>query len=233
MTYAYVIGDIHGCLEELQNVVEQIRKHRDPLWEKGKIICVGDYIDRGPDSKGVVDFLIDQQDDPDFDWIFLRGNHEDMLLYNMQGCMMNGGVQTAQSYDITDYSSESAMFNQIGAIHMQWYRDLKLFHVEGQVAICHAGFDGAFRAGEEKEHTLLWDRRIRMHEHDHYKFTVHGHTPMKNVLINEHVAYIDTGCVFDDKYPLSVLFIPDTDNPVAADMEIIDSNKFFSIKVQL
>lgn len=231
MTHAYFIGDIHGELDKLKDVVAKIRKHHNPKWGKGKIITVGDYIDRGPDSFGVVGFLIDQQDDPDFDWIHLRGNHEDMLLFNLQGCFMNGGRETFASYNIHDWSSETAIYNEIGNIHMKWYRSLKLYHVEGKVAVSHAGFDGAFRADEEKEHTLLWDRRIRMHEHDHYKFTVHGHTPMNRALINENCAYIDTGAVFGG--PLTALFIPDTDNPDVNTMEIIDSENAQSYQVEL
>ena len=69
----YVIGDIHGCLEELTYLLENL-----PLEDSDRLIFLGDYVDRGPDPKGVVSYLIERQLKEDQDLIFLKGNHDDM-----------------------------------------------------------------------------------------------------------------------------------------------------------
>ena len=72
----YVIGDIHGCVDELRQLV-----HAFPLNTSDQVVFLGDYIDRGPDSKEVVTFLVAlQKQFPAVDFVFLKGNHEDMLL---------------------------------------------------------------------------------------------------------------------------------------------------------
>jgi len=78
LSITYAFGDIHGCLSQLQRLVELCERDAGP--QKIKLIFLGDYIDRGPDSRGVVDFLIDLQTWSPDEIFCLRGNHEDLLL---------------------------------------------------------------------------------------------------------------------------------------------------------
>lgn len=77
MSKTYAIGDIHGCLDQLQRLVELCE--RDAGEGRSKLIFLGDYIDRGPDSRGVIEFLIDLQKWSPDEIICLRGNHEDLF----------------------------------------------------------------------------------------------------------------------------------------------------------
>ena len=96
----FVIGDIHGCLDEMACLVESLPKRAGD-----RIVFLGDYVDRGPDSRGVLSYLIDLQARANQDVIFLKGNHEDMLLsyLGFQGVhgdmfLINGGDATLASY---------------------------------------------------------------------------------------------------------------------------------------
>jgi hypothetical protein len=98
----YAFGDIHGCLDQLQRLVELCE--RDAGAQELKFIFLGDYIDRGPDSRGVVEFLIDLQTWSPDDIVCLLGNHEAMLLAaiddeaNEPHWLRNGGNETLYSY---------------------------------------------------------------------------------------------------------------------------------------
>ena len=73
--HCYVIGDIHGCLDELRYLVEGL-----PLESGDRLVFLGDYVDRGPNSKGVLTYILDLQKTTDLELICLKGNHEDMFL---------------------------------------------------------------------------------------------------------------------------------------------------------
>ena len=109
----YVIGDIHGCVRELACLIENL-----PLKPQDKLVFLGDYIDRGPDSRGVVSYLLELQEERSYDPVFLKGNHEDMLLSYLglagqHGDMFfyNGGQATLASYGLSsqDLSSETIL----------------------------------------------------------------------------------------------------------------------------
>ncbi|HKL17824.1 MAG TPA: metallophosphoesterase family protein, partial [Halalkalibaculum sp.] len=113
------IGDVHGCLNSLQALAEKLEKYSDR-----QFVFLGDYIDRGPDSKGVVDFLLEYREKQDC--IFLRGNHEQMLLDayhndDLDLWLMNGGRSKLVSY--------GSKYNQldIPEIHIAFYRDTKMY----------------------------------------------------------------------------------------------------------
>lgn len=223
----YVIGDVHGEFEKLSELYQKIVGHRNSIHsitEKGyynSTLCfVGDYIDRGPDSKGVLEFVRDLTQNPNKNgWnevIPLKGNHE-VLPFEDAACWVNnGGIQTWKSFG-DDYNS---FFNHPLS---RWIQNLRTFYIQNNVAVTHAGIDNPkLTVHEHSEDDLLWSRKIRTHEHDIYKFTVHGHTPMKNPILLSCVAYIDTGAVFGGR--LTCLYIPDTVNPLEEDMRIIQSS---------
>lgn len=233
----FCVGDIHGCNIQLKEILNDIYVHiADNKIENPEICFVGDYVDRGPNSKGVIDTLIDaRKSRPDIKHIFLMGNHEDMLLNHPQGFLSNGGVQTLQSYGYLSGSegyydvmakidSGFKPLDSIPADHMEFYKNLLFFYEKDFVGVAHAGISDHGRAFENSDEYLLWDRSLRMTSHPYYKYTVHGHTPMKRPVYNECVAYIDTGCVFGGY--LSAVFIPDTVKPDVDDFVWFKSSAF-------
>lgn len=227
----YVIGDVHGSVGALYAMAKMIRDHRDLDSSRvdADVVFVGDYVDRGPDSKGVIDYIIDAEKaaamaKKQFDVIPLKGNHEDMMLFkNLEGFMLNGGIQTLMSYgvDLTAVREIASIRSVVGEEHYAWLNKLPTYHVAGAVAIAHAGLIEGITADKHDPNYLLWDRTLRTTDHGIYKFTVHGHTPMNRPRITKHVAYIDTGAVFGG--PLTALWIPDVDNPDVEQMETINS----------
>lgn len=221
---AYIIGDIHGCLDKLNTLYSKISSRVD--FKNSKLIFVGDYIDRGPDSAGVIDMVMKLQSDSD-NVIALKGNHEMMLVDSDEGgddlgmFLYNGGSQTLSSYNFIENGYNINEIKEIvGARHFNWMKNLPTYCEYGEVAVAHAGIDMEdLLAGEHTEQQLLWSRKLRKHPHALYKFTVHGHTPMNEAFINQYVAYIDTGAVFGGK--LTCLYIPDVYNPIYPEMELI------------
>ncbi len=121
----YVIGDIHGCLEELTYLLENL-----PLEDSDRLIFLGDYVDRGTDPKGVVSYLIERQHKEDQDLIFLKGNHEDMFLSYLglsgrygEMFLFNGGRETLASYGIPlkISSPKETLFSMLPLDHKKFY----------------------------------------------------------------------------------------------------------------
>lgn len=216
----YVVGDIHGCYDKLRDLLINIDKHRE-LYpnERATLVFVGDYVDRGPDSKRVLETVYDMTINTPANFenvVALKGNHELMMIQandsrHDQGMWaMNGGIQTLNSFGYNPVIHDTIV-DIIGAKLYRWIRELPEYYTTGLVAVAHAGIDDPHRqAGEHTDDELLWSRLLRMEAHNYYKYTVHGHTPMKEPLVDEHVAYIDTGAVFGRQ--LSCLYIQDVVN---------------------
>lgn len=178
MTFA--VGDIHGCFDKLQlllSACERIRAGQD-----ARFIFIGDYIDRGPDSRRVVDFLIRQQAERPDIFICLRGNHEDMLLSAAAAARTdrdflhwwsNGGEQTLASYGLDDP-------RDLPAEHLAWIRTLPLTMQEPGRLYVHAGIRPGVPLSRQSEQDLLWIREpFLSSDEDHGIFVVHGHTPSR------------------------------------------------------
>src|ERR1044071_6500869 len=100
---SFVIGDIHGCVVELRYLIENL-----PADPGDRLIFLGDYIDRGPDSSGVVSYLLEAKSTLPCEFVFLKGNHEDMFLsyLGLPGqygdmFLINGGRPTLESYGLS------------------------------------------------------------------------------------------------------------------------------------
>lgn len=230
----FVVGDVHGMFHELEEMVHKIKFKISTLGIKqATVVFVGDYCDRGRFSKQVFEYVKDLVAKGDKEGLItevraLMGNHERMMIdvaddlcYGWADTwMLNGGIQTLQSYS-EDASEWKDLKKLVGYSMINWIRMLPKSTIVGEVAISHAGIDNPnMLAAHHSEQELLWSRQMRTGPHKFHKFTVHGHTPMKNVKISDYAAYIDTGCVFGNK--LTTLFIPDENNPVRAEMELIE-----------
>lgn len=189
------IGDIHGCLRSLNALLDKLSDYSGYTY-----VFVGDYIDRGPDSKGVVDRLL--QFRSKHDCIFLRGNHEQMLLdayhYNrLDMWLMNGGKSTLASYD--------ARYNDLRfpEEHLAFYEDTKMYYDTDDYFFVHAGLDPNKTIAESLEdedaiQEFLWERsHLNAFDTAWEKTIVFGHTPRPHPIRKPNMLGIDTGCVYD------------------------------------
>ena len=189
------IGDIHGCARTIKTLWNRLKPYKDALH-----VFIGDYIDRGQDSKGVVDFLLDVRYDREC--IFLRGNHEQMLLDaletgDMNLWMYNGGRSTVKSYNFAknrdDFPEE----------HLAFYGETQLYYETEDYFFVHAGAPAhqtleQSKDDPEAEEFFLWGREhLNAMEVPWEKTVVFGHTPRAYPIRKEKMIGIDTGCVFD------------------------------------
>jgi serine/threonine protein phosphatase 1 len=196
MHRTFAIGDSHGCLPQLRNLVEQCERLAGE--NRNRFVFLGDYIDRGPDSRGVLDYLIDLQKWSPDEIICLLGNHEAMLLdaidaeANESRWLRNGGRQTLRSFRIL----------RAGGIpdkHQTWLRSLPKFVDDGRRFFVHAGVQPDRPLDQQDEHDLIWIREPFLSDkRDYGRLIVHGHTPTRSGL-PEHRPNrlnLDTGAVF-------------------------------------
>jgi len=181
------VGDIHGEIEKLNSLLNKL-----DLQSNDKIIFLGDYIDRGKHSKEVIVRLIELS--KTVECIFLKGNHEDMLLRtrisrkqeDIEHWLLSGGIDTYDNYG--DYPT-------IFSTHGQFLDNLKLYHIEQHYLFVHAGVNPNKDLSEQTEDDLLWIRE-EFYENKHslpYKI-IFGHTPFTVPLVEEDKIGIDTGC---------------------------------------
>lgn len=190
------IGDIHGCAKTLDLLLETLAPTEDD-----RLIFIGDYVDRGPDSKGVIDRLIALQEN--VKCIFLKGNHEELMLgYLHEGeygiWAANGGVTTLDSYTRADGRTE------IPEDHMHFLRNLRIMFETREFFFVHAGLKPqltvAENVSERDEFVFLWERSHLKASHLPWEKTVVcGHTPVAEPVNRDRLINIDTGCVYFDR----------------------------------
>jgi serine/threonine protein phosphatase 1 len=197
MQKIFAVGDIHGCYEKLCALMDKI-----PLnMEQDQLLFIGDYIDRGPGSIEVLDYLIDlKRRLPGI--IFLKGNHEDMLQNYLDGndrftYLLNSGQQTLDAYlnkqDVSeDYPVPSA--------HLEFLSELRLYYQTENYIFVHAGMRDKVPLESQLENDLLWIRDEFIYS-DYYfgKPVVFGHTPFKEPLVQTNKIGIDTGAVYGNR----------------------------------
>jgi serine/threonine protein phosphatase 1 len=200
---AFVVGDVHGCVDELAALLDTLG-----LGSGDAIVFVGDYVDRGPASRDVVDLLLDLHARPGIDTTFLRGNHEDMLLAYMgfpglhgEAFLHNGGMETLASYRLHPLTPGQEVAAALPARHLTFLRQLGLMHTIGTVLVTHAGIDPARPLAAQREEDLLWIREPFISQPHPLPFTVcFGHTPRREVLFDlPYKIGLDTGCVYGNR----------------------------------
>src|SRR5262245_47276446 len=136
----FVVGDIHGCRRELDLLLRGL-----DVAAGDTVVFLGDYVDRGPDVRGVIERLIALAAEPTVRTVFLRGNHEDMLLgYLRRGghygtaFLANGGDVTVRSYGVGGTPSPSRFGAALPETHLEFLLATKLLHVDGAYLMVHA-----------------------------------------------------------------------------------------------
>ena len=198
----YVIGDIHGCVAELSRLVEGL-----PLAQGDRVVFLGDYIDRGPDSRAVVSYLLSLQHEySTIEFVFLKGNHEDMLLSYLglsgqHGDMFlaNGGKATLASYDIeTDKVTTEHALSMIPASHLNFFQGLNHYYIMDPFLCVHAGIQPEKPLAEQTDEELFWIRNSFIYRSHTLPYTVlFGHTPQSTVFYDlPFKVGLDTGLVY-------------------------------------
>lgn len=204
----YAIGDIHGCIDLLNELLARIDKDialrptDRPLY-----VFLGDYIDRGPSSRETIDRLVEHGATNES--VFLKGNHEfiaikclsDHALFDQW--MRLGGIKTLISYGVLPEALASAkeiaelqaaFHNALPQTHLRFFRDLKSWFACGDFFFAHAGVRPNVELSLQKESDLLWIRdEFLTSNNDFGKIIVHGHTPTLKVEVGPNRINIDTG----------------------------------------
>jgi serine/threonine protein phosphatase 1 len=199
----YAIGDIHGCLTELEHLHQAIAKDlaAHPV-RRATLVHLGDYIDRGPSSAAVLTRLMAPPAHlAGMQIINLMGNHEAMLLDALDGdeevaeaWLANGGDLALESWGATGKDWRLA----IPAEQIEFIRQLPLMHVKGGYVFVHAGLNPDLPLAEQSQDDLLWIREPFLYFSGQLSHVVvHGHTPeAESPIVCQHRIGIDTGAVF-------------------------------------
>lgn len=232
-TRIYAVGDIHGQFPLLKHLHEAILEDAVAARKqhlRKVIVYLGDYIDRGGRSRDVIEMLC-RPVLPGFEAVFLRGNHEEMMLAGLYddsavaGWYHNGGNATAVSYDVMPpYERDKPLTADLIAQlrhavpdhHVAFLRGTRLFHREGGYLFVHAGLRPGVALEQQVTSDLVWIREPFLNTHEPRPYViVHGHTPTPAPEDRGHRIGIDTGafatgrltCLVlegDDKRMLSV-----------------------------
>ena len=204
----YAIGDIHGRADLLDAVFERIDSDLAKTPNPHSIeVFLGDYIDRGPASREVLDRLVARK--RTFRAVFIKGNHETYLTSFatnppiLEDWQRLGGLETLMSYGIAPSINANAAeqlrlaaaFDQaLPESHREFLSDLKLSFTCGDFFFVHAGVRPGIPLKKQREEDLLWIRQdFLMSEDDFSKIVVHGHTPVLEPEIRSNRINIDTG----------------------------------------
>ncbi|MFC0016438.1 metallophosphoesterase family protein [Roseibacillus persicicus] len=185
----YVFGDIHGCLHSFNTLIELLSPGADDV-----VVTLGDYVDRGPASKGVIDRLLQLQEE--INLVTLRGNHEIMMEEARKGppassfWKLNGGIETMASYG-------GRSLKDVPQSHWDFFDQLKPHYIEGEFLLTHATppFDKTVEDCDDED--LYWSRFRDLKPRKDGLFLICGHTPQEDrspALESGHVC-LDTGCV--------------------------------------
>jgi serine/threonine protein phosphatase 1 len=198
----FAIGDLHGCPNELEVLLDAIDPGADDT-----VVFLGDYVDRGPAVRPLVDRLLRLHREP-FTSIFLRGNHEDMLLayVGLEGrhgdvYLENGGTMTLASYGVPLGTVGAACLAMLPPPHVEFFRACRLHYLVPPFLFVHAGIRPGLALADQDEEDLLWIREEFFTRPHALPYTVvFGHTPTREARIElPYRIGLDTGLVYGNK----------------------------------
>lgn len=220
----YAIGDIHGQLDLLREAHDRIARDGGG---RDVVVHVGDLVDRGPDSRGVIDHLMRGQAEG-LDWIVTKGNHDRMMadflddMHHIDPGLASGaswgehpGIGAATT--LTSYGLRRPVQRPLAEIHAEavaavpmahrlWLRSLPTSYLHPLALFVHAGIRPGVDLHDQTEHDLVWIRREFLDSRvDHGVLVVHGHTPVKIATHYGNHLNIDTGAAYGG--PLTAVVI--------------------------
>ena len=191
----YAIGDVHGCLGKLARLIDGCLQHGGN--EPARFVFIGDYVDRGPHSREVVELLMQAQRERPGEVVCLRGNHEAIMLEAVHTGDDRLWLVNGASYTYASYGIEQA--TDMPAAHVAWVAALPLSFDDGRRYFVHAGIDPDVPLDAQTERARLWIREPFLSStRDHGRLIVHGHTPSATGLpdVRPNRVNIDTGAVY-------------------------------------
>lgn len=205
----YAIGDIHGRADLLAPLLDAIR--RDAAGRSlTHFVALGDYVDRGHDSRRVVDLLLELAAEPGIEAHFLRGNHDQLLLDFLADPGLGpywrrvGGGETLQAYGVEPPSTRKDMAQWTAARdafaanlpdrHLRFFQEANLSFTWGGYFFAHAGAQPGIALEDQSEHDLMWIRHPFLEDETAFdRIVVHGHTPAEEVHADHRRIGLDTG----------------------------------------
>jgi serine/threonine protein phosphatase 1 len=217
----YAIGDVHGCLPQLIALKALIAAdNAGRAAANVTIVYVGDYVDRGADSKGVLD-EVRLPIAGVATTVHLKGNHEDMLErflrdpFRAADWVSNGGLETLTSFGIDGRMARMGLGRDIirdelsaalGPERLEWLQNLSLSHQIGDYFFCHAGIQPGVALADQSPQDLLWIRDpFLKSRRDHGAMIVHGHTPGSEAELLPNRINLDTACFATGRLTAAVL----------------------------
>jgi len=208
----YAVGDIHGradLLGRLMSLIDLDVAERPPA-ERPALVFLGDYIDRGPDSRAVVDLVLSAADERGFEVRTLMGNHEQVMVQFLADARIGpswaeyGGLQTLASYGVTPpvlrsgaeawEAARQALSDAIPKRHLQFFAGLEMYAAYGDYVFVHAGVRPGVAMEDQSENDLLWIRDDFLRARAPFDgVIVHGHTPSPSPFLGPNRIGIDTG----------------------------------------
>jgi serine/threonine protein phosphatase 1 len=204
----YVIGDIHGRSDLLDRMTAAIKRDLGPHpSDESLTVTLGDYVDRGPDSRGVVDRLM--RNPFSMPYVALRGNHEQLFMSFLTAATVGpvwrdlGGLETLHSYGVpvtslmmgNNFENAAQAFRQaVPESHVKFLSSLSNSLTVGNYFLCHAGVKSGIPLERQQPEDLLWIRESFLNSKKNFgKIVVHGHTPCEQVEELPNRINIDTG----------------------------------------
>lgn len=206
----WAVGDVHGCLDLLKPLVGAILADAAAIEAKRKVVIfLGDYIDRGPDSRGVLRYLMNLPKDADVEWRFLKGNHEEAMLtflddpsFGVNWCEYGGDAALA-SYGlrVPDMKHKPEAWvrlaadlnHKVTAEERAFLETLEYSLSIGDYFFAHAGARPGVALDRQSERDLMWIRNSFLDNDTAFdKVVVHGHTPTKEVHVDHRRIGVDT-----------------------------------------
>jgi len=197
----FAIGDIHGCADEVDSLIKAIAPTAGDT-----VVFVGDYVDRGPSARDVIELALDLEKTK-AEYVFLKGNHEDMMMSYLgmpgnygESFLFNGGIATLESYGVGEADLERA-HELLPETHTDFLRRLGTSYYRPPYLFVHAGIMPMRQLEEQQVEDMLWIRQeFIFNPHKLDAIVVFGHTPMRGVMIDlPYKLGIDTGLVYGGK----------------------------------
>ncbi len=211
----YAVGDVHGCLDRLQALHALIAADLTARpAEAAVLVHLGDYVDRGPDSAGVVARLAMGSPLPDVPTINLMGNHEHMMLAALATgepeatdlWLANGGADSLLSWGVPRSAQPREWPSYLPKPHLVFLRDLAVRHAVGGYLFVHAGIRPGIPLERQSRHDLMWIREPFLSFKKPFgPVVVHGHTPQHEPVVRANRIGIDTGAVMGGVLTCAVL----------------------------
>jgi serine/threonine protein phosphatase 1 len=212
----YAIGDVHGCADRLAEMHRLVRADlaARPI-ATATVVHLGDLIDRGPDSAGVVEFVLQPwPDEPAPTVVNLLGNHEDMMLIAVasgdaeaaEHWIANGGDESLASWEVPPDTPPEQWWRAVPPTHLGFLRGLSLMHRAGGYLFVHAGLRPDVLLERQTRHDLIWIREPFLSwDGPLPAVVVHGHTPAADPTVRFNRIGIDTGAVLGGRLTCAVL----------------------------